>query len=373
MTDYTLTGKGWILGALLIVLPIIAATAAVKESGPWPYWIIFLVTIVLIGVNYKSLWINKVIQDSRRQTEKISVDLGKVWYFQESIKENMGSKVGDYRAVWKREGGTQNFDGDWKDGHNAKLYIEAKGPDVTIFRRDHTSIVYKGTVSPDGKHVTGDIHSEKWTGTWRAEILDSEYTPTPVPTKTPIPKPTATPRPYKNQSSSLPSTSQSKTYYEPPRPPEKNYQKVEARVYNADDKATMYINEREAVQTEWGKGYQGRKTGHRAGDSGWVDVTRYINPGNNTFRFSVYNAPGCCGVSGSFEVKVDGELKLKKYFNKQSSKSGVLFDETESLWLGSQPAREYNNSQPKVNQADKLETADSDEDRRRRAWEAGRF
>lgn len=182
MTDYTLTSKGWVLGALIVVLPVAAATAAVKESGAWAYWIIFLVTIVLAGVNYKGLWLYKSVQESKRESEAVEVDLGKSWHFQETIKEKMGSKkVGDYQATWARKGSTNNFDGEWKDGHKAELEVFIKGSDVTIFRRDHTSIVYKGTLGPDGRVMRGEIHSENWSGTWQAVIYNNDEPPTPIP------------------------------------------------------------------------------------------------------------------------------------------------------------------------------------------------
>ena len=45
----------------------------------------------------------------------------------------------------------------------------------------------------------------------------------------------------------------------------------------------------------------------------------------------VWNDPGCCGVSGTFQVKVNGEVKLNKKFIERSSSRGVKYDQNYSL------------------------------------------
>lgn len=108
---------------------------------------------------------------------------------------------------------------------------------------------------------------------------------------------------------------------------------VTARVSNADDEAVLYVNGAEGIRTAWGKGEGGRAVGHRAGDSGWVDITDRLHPGPNELRFWVRNASGCCNVSGTFEVRINNIVAVSRVFQRQDSQAGVKYDETVPLVL----------------------------------------
>lgn len=109
--------------------------------------------------------------------------------------------------------------------------------------------------------------------------------------------------------------------------------KVMARVSNADDKAVMYVNNREVIAIRWGKGQGGKRIGHRPGDSGWIDISPYMVKGKNTVRFWVWNKRICCSVSGTFEVKVNGVSTIARKFAQKDSSEGVKYDETVRLNL----------------------------------------
>ena len=108
---------------------------------------------------------------------------------------------------------------------------------------------------------------------------------------------------------------------------------VTACVSNADDKAVMYVNGQEAISVTWGTGPDGKHIGHRPGDSGWIDITPYLKTGDNVLRFWVWNKAVCCGVSGTFEVQVNGVPTISRNFEKQDSTAGVKYDETVTLSL----------------------------------------
>ncbi len=108
---------------------------------------------------------------------------------------------------------------------------------------------------------------------------------------------------------------------------------VTARVSNADDRAIMYVNDKEAITNAWGEGENGKSIGHRAGDSGWVDITSYVHKGINKFRFWVWNNPGCCDVSGKFEVVANGKVVITRDFYRKDSSPGVKYDETFEIEL----------------------------------------
>jgi tetratricopeptide (TPR) repeat protein len=109
--------------------------------------------------------------------------------------------------------------------------------------------------------------------------------------------------------------------------------RVAARVSNADDEAVLYVNGKEAVRTAWGKGEGGRSAGHRPGNSGWVDITDHLRPGTNEVRLWVWNAAGCCDVSGTFEVTINNVSAIHRVFQRQDSQPGVKYDETVPLVL----------------------------------------
>jgi hypothetical protein len=106
---------------------------------------------------------------------------------------------------------------------------------------------------------------------------------------------------------------------------------VMVRASNADDRAIVYVNGVNTAETSWGKGPGNTDIGHKAGDTGWVDVSKYIKKGENAFRFWVWNGAYCCGVSGTFEIKVEKEIKITRTFEKTDSTEGVKYDETVRL------------------------------------------
>lgn len=109
--------------------------------------------------------------------------------------------------------------------------------------------------------------------------------------------------------------------------------RVTARVSNADDKAVMYVNGQEAINITWGTGPGGKSIGHRPGDSGWIDITPYLETGDNILRFWVWNEAIYGAVSGTFKVQVDDVLAISRNFEKQDSTAGVKYDETLTLSL----------------------------------------
>jgi len=109
--------------------------------------------------------------------------------------------------------------------------------------------------------------------------------------------------------------------------------RITARVSNADDKAVLYVNGKEVIRTEWGKGEGGRSVGRQPGNSGWVDITDHLHPGTNELRLWVWNARGCCGVSGTFEVRINNTPTISRVFKRKDSQSGVKYNETLSFTL----------------------------------------
>lgn len=113
----------------------------------------------------------------------------------------------------------------------------------------------------------------------------------------------------------------------------KKHPRVLAQISNVDDAAAIYVNGKEAVSTAWGKGEGGSPIGHHPGHSGWVDITNQMHAGTNQIRLWVWNAAGCCGVSGTFEVTINDAAAISRVFQKQDSQEGVKYDETVPLIL----------------------------------------
>lgn len=105
-------------------------------------------------------------------------------------------------------------------------------------------------------------------------------------------------------------------------------QRVTVEITQADDICRVYLNGETVLQTAWGEGPGGTDIGDQPGNSGPVDVTALLRTGLNTFRFVVYNEANCCGVSGFFEVKVNGERVYFDGISEEDSTAGVKFFDT---------------------------------------------
>jgi len=96
-------------------------------------------------------------------------------------------------------------------------------------------------------------------------------TPTPQPTDTPMPTPTNTP-------TRMPTNTPTLTPTNTPIVQAGTVSKWFARVYNIDELGKVYINDELIAEV------------NRQRDSGWLDVTEHIIPGQeNTLRFTVWN------------------------------------------------------------------------------------
>jgi hypothetical protein len=136
--------------------------------------------------------------------------------------------------------------------------------------------------------------------------IDTPIPPTQIPTATPIP-PTANVLPHS---------------------------KYSARLFNVDDVATLFINEKPVYKAKWGQsGVEGNWNdfGHQAGDSGEIDITSLLEDGENALRFELWNESGCCGVSLSIEIKEDGNVIASDIFSMQDSSSGIKYNKTFSV------------------------------------------
>lgn len=103
---------------------------------------------------------------------------------------------------------------------------------------------------------------------------------------------------------------------------------VTVEVTEADDLCQVYLNGELILETGWGEGPGGATGGNAPGNSGPVDITQQLRDGSNTLRFVVQNAALCCGVSGFFEVKING---VRVYFDgvsQEDSTEGVKFFDT---------------------------------------------
>lgn len=331
-TDYVTTQKGMILGAIAVIT-LFSIMAHLKEGKtPGIYVFILILDLALIGYVRNDLYINKKVINIKLPEEVAAVELGPVWYQRENIKAKSDNDLKTRESIWHRTGPGE-YKAAWKDGGETIMKVSQKGAKIEIQRLDFTQILYDGTLDSDGKRVWGNILSSTYTGTWEAKILDSEYTATPTPTKTPLP--TLTPRP--TQTPTIPPTKVPAPYtYQssqsgnspPAKIQKKGYQgengRITGRVWNADDKAILYVNGAEAISAAYKK------------DPAMVDITRYFYEGDNEVRLYVWNEAICCGTSGSFEVKIGNKIEIKENFSKQDSSSGVKFDRTYSMNLKSQ-------------------------------------
>ncbi|MBI5169538.1 MAG: PEGA domain-containing protein [Candidatus Eisenbacteria bacterium] len=106
---------------------------------------------------------------------------------------------------------------------------------------------------------------------------------------------------------------------------------VRARITNVDDIGALYVNGLEVLRTAWGQGPGGKPLGHEPGRTDWIDITEHCRPGVNEVRLWVFNVAGCCGVSSTFDVQVDGVGVVHEAFTVESSTGGVKFDQRRSF------------------------------------------
>jgi hypothetical protein len=105
-------------------------------------------------------------------------------------------------------------------------------------------------------------------------------------------------------------------------------QAVKARISLIDDQAKIFINGREVLVGNWGRGERGVPIGHQPGDTGIEDIAHFFHRGANEVRFWLWNDAVCCDVSAKFEISVnDNPLMVEKIQRKDSS-AGVKFDKT---------------------------------------------
>jgi WD40 repeat protein len=89
---------------------------------------------------------------------------------------------------------------------------------------------------------------------------------------------------------------------------------VTARISQADDAAVLYVNGTQVLEALWRSG---------PGDSGWIDITPYLHPGENQIRFEISNTQ-CCNTGGWLEIQVNGVL---------ATRQGLSWGEARSLGL----------------------------------------
>jgi len=95
-----------------------------------------------------------------------------------------------------------------------------------------------------------------------------------------------------------------------------------AQISNIDDRATIYINDVEAIEGRYS--YHPGKTAKR-------DISKYLKLGSNSFRFEVYNNAGCCHTSATFRIYRYDNILVEKRFSRSDSKSGIKYNVTVNL------------------------------------------
>ncbi len=103
----------------------------------------------------------------RRQQDRDRDRLGRVWYEQE----------GGWQGVWTRRGNSNVFDARWTQSGQtpvtAVLTIRIQGNNVRVERRsssDGNNCDYRGTLSADGRTVSGQFTCDRGGGSWQATI-----------------------------------------------------------------------------------------------------------------------------------------------------------------------------------------------------------
>lgn len=105
-------------------------------------------------------------------------------------------------------------------------------------------------------------------------------------------------------------------------------QAVKARISLIDDQAKMFINGREVLVGNWGRGERGVPIGHQPGDTGIEDIAHFFHRGANEVRFWLWNDAVCCDVSAKFEISVNDNPLIVEKIQRKDSSAGVKFDKT---------------------------------------------
>ncbi len=111
---------------------------------------------------------------------------------------------------------------------------------------------------------------------------------------------------------------------------------VTMELTNVDDAAYVYLNDVLVLECQWGWDESGTYTGHHVGYTGEVQVPcARLAEGANTFDFLVWNAAGCCGVTGNLVLRVDGTEVYNNGITATDSTEGFKFSDSHVLnWTG---------------------------------------
>jgi hypothetical protein len=144
-------------------------------------------------------------------------------------------------------------------------------------------------------------------------------------------------------------------------PPDAGRMTVE--ITEIDDRAWVYLNDTIILAGAWGMGEDGIAIGHQPGYTGEVDITHLLRPGENRFRFVVWNAAACCSVSGFFRVRISGYSIYNDGVSATDSTEGIRFDDT-VVWDWDGPGGQGGNNWAacEIACAGSLNNADADGD-----------
>jgi len=94
------------------------------------------------------------------------VDLGSVW----TVKEY--GDMGNYDGIWTRQKGTDTFDASWSNGAITDVIDiqSVTGNTITLYRHGLKG-TYTGTISPDGRSITGTASWYDAGETWTVTIV----------------------------------------------------------------------------------------------------------------------------------------------------------------------------------------------------------
>ncbi len=102
-------------------------------------------------------------------------------------------------------------------------------------------------------------------------------------------------------------------------------------MFNVDDVATLYINGEATYKARWG--HLGTENnwnpfGHKPGDSGEIDITSYLESGDNSLKFELWNNNSCCMTSISIQVKENNSVIFSDSLERRDSNEGIKYDKT---------------------------------------------
>ncbi len=116
-------------------------------------------------------------------------------------------------------------------------------------------------------------------------------------------------------------------------PPKSRYT---VHMYDVDDVATLYINDRVAYKakyTHYGVEPDWYYIGHKRGDSGELDITSMLRTGTNSLRFELWNDPVCCETALSIQIKKDHKVIFSDDFYEGDSSSGIKYNKTVTITI----------------------------------------